>query len=181
MQIFPLCIDEAAERAFGRLAAAEHRLRAEKGRFAEHVVKAGGSNGLNEAIAPVQDFVVIGNGNDGHGAVNMFTVFHRLDALGGMEPGLGDDDEGVAGGLADFVERGIGVMPGEFAANERVLCDAGDSLRFRIAEQDFMHEGVMGKEGGKRAAEGAETDETDSQTHEWFLNGKRGIGGANRN
>ena len=107
--VLALSIDELAKAPGLGHAPAEHGLGSVHGGLAEHVVLPGAPTGLDQFVHPVEGFLIIGNGDDGHGAVHVLAGFHGLEALRRVQPRLGDDDDGVEVGGTQVVEGSEGV------------------------------------------------------------------------
>ena len=138
MEVFALAVNEVTEGAFGRTPATVDCLGPVEGGFTQHIVLAGTFHGLDEAGAPVEDFVAVGQHDDGYGAVDVFARLHGLDSLGRVKPGLGKERKGVYVAGADFVERGVGVARVELGLPALIGCETGDAFRFAIAEGDTI-------------------------------------------
>ena len=67
MKILAFGIDEVAKGVFGCATATIHHIRVVIGRLAEHIVLARRAASVDEFVAPVEDFVAIGDGDDGDG------------------------------------------------------------------------------------------------------------------
>ena len=176
--VLALAVDEAAEVACCGSAAAVDRLGPVVGCFAEHVELAGAFGGFDKACAPVEDLVAVGQGDDWHGGVDVFAGFHRLDGLGGVEPVLGEERDGVDVAGADVVERGVGVAGVELALPVLKVGEAGDAVRLAVAEGDAIDEGMAHEEVGEGAAEGSQADDSEADAHFGSFFSGRCVGAA---
>ena len=163
VRIFGFGIDEIAEQAFFRHAAAEHGLRTVDGGFAKHVFHAGTLDRVDDFAAPVENFVVIGQGDHRHGGIHIFARFQHLDALRRMQRRLRDDHDGIAVRFADLVQRQH--FADRFGRDRSVFQVAFDPVRFRIAQNDRIHQRMRGEKRRKYGSETAQSDQAQFDSH----------------
>jgi len=165
VEVLAFGIDEIPEGPFGGHAPTEHGFRAVESGLPQHVVHPRAQAGVHQAVAPVQGLIIIGDGDDRHGAVHVLARFHGLHALGRMEPRLGDDDQGVKIGPADVVQRVIGVARVELVLPRLKLCKPGDALRLPVAQGDAVHRRVALEKFREGCPEAAQSHESDADAH----------------
>ena len=110
-----------------------------------------------EALKSKLSFVDFDAGGDG--GIDVFAGFERLDRLGGVQPVLGDDGDGVDVCLAEFVEGGTTV-------GNSVFFDVFPQFfGVEVAEDDLADQRVRFEQGDKALGEGADADDTYLEGH----------------
>ena len=165
MHVLALAVDEAAKCALGGPAPTVNRLCPEKGGFAQHIQLPSAFHSLDESGAPVENLITIGQGDEGHGAVDVLARLHGLDSLGGMKPVLGEESQGVDIAVADVIQRGVGIAWMKLGLPALLFGEAGDPFRFAVAERDAVHQGVAHKEVGEGASEHPQADQSQADAH----------------
>ncbi len=125
--------DKVAKGALGSAALTVHGDGAVDGGLAQHIVQAGALHGADELVAPVEDLVGIGDRGDGHGAVDVLAVFQGGQALGRVQPGLGDDYQRVQVRGEQIVELGGAGGAVELGPPGGAIGKAGDTIGLAVA------------------------------------------------
>ena len=165
--VFRFRIDEIAEKALPGHSAAEHGLGAVDGGFPQHIFHARALDGLDDLSAPVQHLIVVGKRDHGNGGIDVLARFQRLEALGRVKLGLGDDDDPVAVRSADFVQRLR--LARKFCRHRRIFRDLFHPVGFRVAENDRIHQRMRSEKRSENAPESTQSHQSQFDPHFFLL------------
>ena len=95
----------------------------------------------------------------------MLARLHGANALIGVEPRLGDDDEGVEIGAEDVVQGAVEIRRPQLGAPALLLREWRHALRLTVAERDAVNERMAHEHVGEDASELSQADKTDTDSH----------------
>ena len=82
-----------------------------------------------------------------------------------MKPGLGNNGQRIAVGIADIVERFVNVLVSDFAGISEPLFPVGEFFRLRVAKGDRIDERMRSKEVREASSKGTKSNKTNLNAH----------------